>query len=82
VPHDWDSVAVMECVPPPGQLRLASYDIDAEYRRELYSMYSFFTVEEIVGTFLGRNPGFPSQEAWLRGGYSSDDGEYSSEETE
>lgn len=42
----------MNTVPPPHQ-----YHIDPEY--------PFYTIEEIVGSYLGHNPYFPSQADWL-----------------
>lgn len=51
-------------VPPPEQLEFGSYVLDEEYKRKLYEEFPYYTSEEIVGTFLGHNPHFPSQVAW------------------
>lgn len=54
----------MSKVPPPNQLEFDPFELDEEYKRELYEKFPYYTEEEIVGTFLGRNPYFPSQVAW------------------
>tara|TARA_B100001059_G_C17367488_1_gene348122 strand:- start:81 stop:320 length:240 start_codon:yes stop_codon:yes gene_type:complete len=51
-------------VPPPDQLQFDSFVLAEEYKRELYEEFPYYTAEEIVGTFLGHNPYFPSQVAW------------------
>lgn len=54
----------MSQVPPPDVLEFGPYALDEEYRRALYEEYPCYTTEEIIGTFLGHNPYFPSQVAW------------------
>ena len=52
-------------VPPPEKCNFGDYQIDPEYRKELYEQFPFYTGEEIVGSYLGHNPYFPSQKEWL-----------------
>ena len=52
-------------VPPPDQYIFGEYHIDPEYRKLLYGEYPFYTGEEIVGSYLGYNPYFPSEQEWL-----------------
>ena len=54
-----------QSVPLPEVLTFGEYTIDARYRAALYADYPFYTVEEIVGSYLGHNPYYPSQEIWL-----------------
>lgn len=51
-----------DCVPPKDILKFGEYEINKEYRDELYEKYPFYTTEEVVGSYLGHNPYFPSQE--------------------
>ena len=54
----------MTQVPPPEQLEFGPYVLDEDYKRELYEEFPYYTTEEIIGSFLGYNPHFPSQVAW------------------
>lgn len=54
----------MQQVPPVQQLEFGSTVLDKLYRKELYEEFPHYTVEEIIGTYLGHNPFFPSQTAW------------------
>jgi len=51
-------------VPTSEQLGFGLYVLDKVYKRELYEKYPYYTTEEIIGSFLGYNPHFPSQVAW------------------
>ena len=53
-------------VPPSNVLRLDNHIINRRYRAALYERHPWYTVEEIVGSHLGYNPHFPSEEVWLR----------------
>ena len=53
-------------VPPPDQYIFGEYHIDPQYRKQLCAVYPFYTSEEIVGSYLGYNPYFPSQAEWLQ----------------
>jgi len=64
--HDYRKEEALQCVPPPDVLQFGDYIIDAEYRRALWSKFSFYTTEEVLGSFLGLNPYFPKQEEWLK----------------
>ena len=67
IAHDFAKEEALNCVPPPSVLQFGSYTIDSQYRAELYKTHPYFTTEEIVGSFLGHNPHWPSQEKWLAG---------------
>ena len=56
----------IDCVPPPEMCIFGPYKIDPEYRKQLYIEFPFYTGEEVVGSYLGHNPYFPSQEEWLK----------------
>jgi len=63
--HNFATEEAFSCVPPPSVLQFGSHIIDVEYRAALYAEYPFYTAEEVVGSFLGHNPHFPSQpEFW------------------
>ena len=52
-------------VPPADQLIFGDYHIDPQYREQLYADYPYYTSEEIVGSYLGYNPYFPSEPEWF-----------------
>ena len=54
----------MHRVPPRQQLEFGSYVLDEVYKKELYKEFPDYTVEQIICTYLGHNPFFPSQTAW------------------
>lgn len=60
-----DSFEYFESVPPPEKCDFGDYQIDPRYRAELYRNFPDYTGEEIVGSYLGHNPNFPSQREWL-----------------
>jgi hypothetical protein len=63
--HNFEREEVFYCVPPKSILKFGPYKIDVDYRNALYNEFPFYTTEEIVGSFLGYNPNFPSQAIWL-----------------
>ncbi len=63
--HDFRTEEALNCVPPKDVLRFGDYEIDRSYRNALFSKFPNYTAEEIVGSFLGHNSIFPSQEEWL-----------------
>ncbi len=63
--HNFEIEEVLDCVPPKDVLKFGDYMIDKEYRKALYKEYPFYNAEEIVGSFIGHNPYFPSQEDWF-----------------
>lgn len=63
--HDFTREEALNCVPPRDVLTFGQYVIDHRYREALYQKYPFFTTEEVVGSYLGHNPHFPSQEDWI-----------------
>ena len=64
-----------ERVPRPEQYNFGPHKINRKYREVLYNKYPFYTIEEIVGSYLGHNPYFPSQHDWLNNPYSDSDSE-------
>lgn len=63
--HDFAVEEAMDCVPPRGVLQFGEHIIDKDYREALYKYNPRYTSEEVVGSFLGHNPHFDSQDAWL-----------------
>lgn len=63
--HDFEQEEVFDCVPPKDVLRFGNFIIDKIYREALYKEFPMYTAEEVVGSFLGKNPYFLSQDAWL-----------------
>jgi hypothetical protein len=63
--HDFVNEEAMECVPPMDVLNFGEHHIDVNYRRELHNEYPMYNSEEVVGSFLGYNPDYPSQQEWL-----------------
>lgn len=55
----------MACVPPPDVLYFGDIRVDPAYRQALLAHCRVYCAEEIVGSYLGRNPFFVSQEKWL-----------------
>jgi len=63
--HDWRHQEHMECIPPLSVLLFGKYQIDPAHSMALYEVCKSFNTEEVVGSFLGHNPHFLSQETWL-----------------
>lgn len=63
--HDFEKGEFLNCVPPKEVLRFGSYQINSHYREALFKEYPIYTAEEVVGSYLGHNPNFPSQVEWL-----------------
>jgi hypothetical protein len=62
--HNFVEEEALACIPPPDVLCFGTYEIKKEYRDALFARFPFFCTEEVVGSFLGFNPGFPSQADW------------------
>jgi hypothetical protein len=71
--HDWahDDAEHLNCVPPLNVLRFGDHVIPREYRDALHAFSKsiticnrFYNTEEVVGSFLGHNPHFPSCAEW------------------
>jgi len=63
--HNFEKEEALDCVPPKNVLKFGEHVIDKKYRDALYKEYPFYTSEEVVGSFLGYNPHYPSQAVWL-----------------
>lgn len=63
--HNFEKEQVLDCIPPINVLKFGKYQLNKEYREALFEEYPFYVAEEIVGSFLGKNNLFPSQEDWL-----------------
>lgn len=63
--HDFENEEALDCVPPPSTLKFGEYIIDEDYRKALFDRHPTFTTEEVLGSHLGNNPSFPSEEDWL-----------------
>ncbi len=63
---DFENEESLTCVPPKDIIVFGKYHIERDYRDDLYSEFPHYTVEEIVGSYIGENTLFPSYDAWLR----------------
>ena len=63
--HDFVNEEILNCVPPRDVLIFGQNEINREYREVLFKKFPNYTVEEILGSFFGENPYFPSQNDWL-----------------
>jgi len=65
--HDWrQKDENMTCISPLSVLMLNEYEIDPTYRQNLYQKCMLYNTAEILSSFLGHNPHFPSQEQWIQ----------------
>lgn len=62
--HNFEIEEVMNCIPPLDVLKFGPHLISSEYRQALYDEYPMYTTEEVVGSYLGHNPNFPSEDEW------------------
>ena len=53
-----------EIIPPQDQtiftLEGQTYSIELQYKKDLYKAHPHYTIEEIVGTYLGYNDLYPA----------------------
>ncbi|MBN2595707.1 hypothetical protein [Labilibaculum sp.] len=63
--HDFANEEALNCVPPREILIFGEYVIDKQYRDALFEEFPIYTTEEVVGSYFGHNPYFPSQDEWL-----------------
>lgn len=63
--HNFEKEEHMACVAPRDVLKFGQYKIEKEYRDALYEEYPFYNTEEVVGSYLGHNPHFPSEDDWF-----------------
>jgi len=71
--HDWQEDEHMKCMPPIHVLSFGEYTLDSKYRQAVYQHCKQYNTEEVVGSFLGHNPYFSSQEKWISGDSSDDE---------
>ena len=64
--HDFTKGEFLACVPPNSVLQFGEYVIDPNYRAALHEYRPYYTTEEIMGSYIGYNPHFPSQDQWLQ----------------
>ena len=62
--HNFEDEEFLSCVPPPDTLKFGDYVLSKEYKEALFNYSPSYNVEEVVGSFLGYNPYFPSQDQW------------------
>lgn len=62
--HDWMADEHMNCIPPVKVRQFDRHVLSKAYRAALYGKCFFYTTEEVVGSYLGHNPHFPSQAEW------------------
>mmetsp|Transcript_62769 Transcript_62769/g.147675 ORF Transcript_62769/g.147675 Transcript_62769/m.147675 type:complete len:929 (+) Transcript_62769:279-3065(+) len=62
--HNFRFEEALDCVPPKDTLMFGDYKLSQEYKEALFDRFSFYTAEEVVGSFLGHNPFFQSQTDW------------------
>jgi hypothetical protein len=62
-------------IPPREMVQYGEYCLSMEYKLALFEDYPSYTIEEIVGSYLGYNPGFPSQEEFESNNMDEDDTE-------
>ena len=63
--HNFEKEEALDCVPSKNTLKFGDYTIDKNYREALFKEHPYYTSEEVVGSFLGYNPHFPSQSEWF-----------------
>lgn len=63
--HNFSKVEALNCVPPRSVLKFGEYRIKRSYRDALYAAHPYYNAEEVVGSFLGYNPYFPSEDDWF-----------------
>ncbi len=64
--HDFANEEALGCIPPREVLQFGPHKLSREYRDALIAAYPYYCTEEVVGSFLGRNDKFPSQDEWIR----------------
>ena len=52
-------------VPSPDQLSFGNIELTPEYREALYEAHPYYTVEQIIQTYLGYNVEFPSMDDFM-----------------
>ena len=57
---------MLQIIPEPCETVFGSYTLTPEYRAAMYKYCPDFIVDEIVATFLGYSPSFPSQVQWYK----------------
>jgi hypothetical protein len=81
-PSEYDLSFDTQAVPERDVLEFGPYWLSEDYREALYNDWPNATVEEIIGTFLGYNPLFPSHQAWVNMNTRSDESDGGTTDTE
>ena len=64
--HRFNKEIHLACVPNFAVQKICGVKIPRAYRRDLYAFSDFYTGEEILGSYLGHNPYFPSYADWKK----------------
>ena len=59
---DFANEEILDAIPPRERLQFGPHTIDQTYRDAMFDEFPDYTAEEVVGSFLGKNPHFPSQD--------------------
>jgi len=60
--HNFKKDEFLNCIPPANIVEFGTIKIKPSYRKKLFQKHPNYTVEEIVGTYLGHNPYYPKYE--------------------
>lgn len=62
--HNFQKEEAFSCVPPRNCTQFGDYVLSKKYRAVMYNKHPHWTVEEVIGAYLGYAPNFPSEEEW------------------
>ncbi len=63
--HNFEKEEALSCIPPKHILKFGQFEINKDYREELYQKFPLYNTEEVLGTYFGHNSKYPSQSEWL-----------------
>tara|TARA_R110002020_G_scaffold6394_6_gene27261 strand:+ start:363 stop:647 length:285 start_codon:yes stop_codon:yes gene_type:complete len=64
--HRFNKEIHLACVPNFAVSKICGVKIPRAYRRDLFAFSDFYTAEEVIGSYLGKNPYFPSYTNWKK----------------
>tara|TARA_R100000655_G_scaffold10222_1_gene24820 strand:+ start:1618 stop:1902 length:285 start_codon:yes stop_codon:yes gene_type:complete len=64
--HRFNKEIHLSCVPNFAVQKICGVKIPRAYRKDLFAFSDFYTGEEILGSYLGHNPLFPSYADWKK----------------